>query len=82
MDMVGHDGVGEDIDSEDGGEEFQSFSDPIATVFEGFPGDRIIPSQEGPSNTSLDTVSDGDIGMVEGIGPFCSWHGISPCPVL
>ena len=74
MEVVGHDGVGEDIDSEDGGEDFESSSDPFPSGFVVFPGNGVFSSEISPSDTSLDGVDDTDLIGGKLFGPGSSGH--------
>lgn len=74
--MVFEDGVVEDIDSEDGGEEAQSIFDPGFTVGEIAAGKRIEAAEESAADTAGEAVIDAD-GIFRDI--VAAWQGhVSP----
>jgi hypothetical protein len=59
MEVVGHDGVGEHIDAEDGGEFLDPLSNPFLSVGKILAGDLIEPAQLGPPHAPLHHEQDG-----------------------
>jgi hypothetical protein len=56
MQVVGHDGVGMDLDREDLGELAEPLTDPLPSMLEIFPGVAVIPAEEGAPYATGDTV--------------------------
>ena len=78
--MIGEDGVGQDIDPEDGGESFHAAADPFPAVFEVFAGNGIEPGQVGPSDASLDQMDNADRIGIKLFGTWNTGHSTSPFP--
>ena len=77
VEVVGHDGVGEDIDSEDRGEDFESPSDPFPSRFVVFPGNGIFSREISSSDASLDGMDNADLIGGKLFGSGSSGHGFS-----
>jgi hypothetical protein len=78
MEVVGKNGVGEDIDPEDGGEFLDPLSDPFFSVGEVFSGDIIEPAEVSASDASLNDVEDRNLQWGKNLTSFRSRHSKFP----
>jgi hypothetical protein len=74
MEVVGKNGVGEDIDPEDGGEFLDPLSDPFFSVGEVFSGDLVEPAEVCASDASLNDVEDRNLQWGKNLTSFRSRH--------
>jgi hypothetical protein len=58
VEVIGHNGVGEYIDPEYGGEFLDSLPNPFFSVGKIFPGYLVGSTEVSPTDTSLDNVED------------------------
>jgi len=54
--MVGHNGIGADIDGEEGGEFEESVANPLTAMLETLGGEGVFPTEEGASDATGDAV--------------------------
>ncbi len=78
MQVVGHDGVGEHIDAEDGGEFVDPLSNPFLSVGKILSGYFIDTAQVSPPHTPLHHVQDGNFVGCKDLRSFRSRHRIHP----
>jgi hypothetical protein len=78
--MIGKDRIGKDIDPEDRSQSFQTGPDPFSARRVIPTCERIISSEKGPPNTTLNAVNDTDFVGIEQFSTQWSGHGNSPIP--
>jgi hypothetical protein len=78
MEVVAHHGVGQHIDSEDGGESFHASANPLAAERKIFARDGINAGKKSSPNAALDSMNDSDFVRNELIGPSRPTHETPP----
>ncbi len=76
--VIGEDGVGQAIDTEDRGHLFEPRTDPLSAVEVVLAGHVIDAGQEGSAYASLNAVDDADFVGIEDLSTFGSGHSTSP----
>jgi len=67
--VIGKDGVRKDIDPEDGGQLFDSLSDPFFSVGKILPRNGIDPAEVRSTDAPLHNVQDGNLEWQKNLGP-------------
>ena len=75
---VAHNRVREAIDPEDRRKEFESVANPLASMFVGFPADRIIATEKRPPNTTTGRVTDLHLRRIDHLPARKTSHRQSP----
>jgi hypothetical protein len=78
MQVIGENRIGEDVDPEDGGKAFHTGPNPFSARRVISTCERIISSEKGTTNTTLNAVNDADFVGIEQFSTQWSWHDKSP----
>jgi hypothetical protein len=75
MQVIGKDGIFQDIDSIDGGEGFETLPDPFPSMGVVFPGEFIDSGEKGSADTAMGAVDDTDFVVDELLATGRAGHG-------
>jgi hypothetical protein len=79
VEVVGHHGEAQHIDSEAAGQELQPLFDPELTVVVIDARQGITTAEKASSDTAVDAVKDGDFTRVKDLAPSDTSHGSPSC---
>jgi hypothetical protein len=74
MDVIGHDGKGQDIESVACRDPFEALLQPCASVFIGLARDRVLAAQPSAPDCALDAVIDSNFVGIKEIASILPSH--------